>query len=136
MVRHALFLLVPLVVAPTIGCAGDGGQEVDPETADAVRQRIEARLETRNDTLRIPRPGDQDTVALAFDHVHETVRSTPGGRYAACVDFHGPDGEVWDLDYYVDDETGEFEIEDVVIHKVGDETVLPDGARRNLDQAR
>lgn len=135
MTRHALALLAPLVAPLAIGCAEDG-QDVDQPTAEAVRQRIQARMDARDDTLRIPRPGTRDTVALAFDHVHEKVRATPGGRYAACVDFEGPAGQVWDLDYYVDDESGGFEIEDVVIHRVGDETVLPEGARRNLDQAR
>lgn len=133
MVRYAsLSILVPLALA----CAGDGGQSVDAETAEAVRQRIQSRLEARGDTLKLARPGTQDTVALAFDHVHEDIRATAGGRFAACVDFEGPDGEIWDLDYYVDDESGGLEVEDVVIHKIGDETVLPEGARRNLDQAR
>ncbi|MBW3661362.1 MAG: hypothetical protein KY397_07000 [Gemmatimonadetes bacterium] len=127
---------IPLLVLFALGCGGTGGDAVPPETAEAVRQRIEQRIHLRNDTLRLARPGTQDTVALAFDHVHEEVRNTPGGRYVACVDFTAPGGEVWDLDYYVDEAGEGYQVEDVVIHLVGEEEVLPEGARRRLEQAR
>lgn len=59
---------------------------------------------------------------ITFDYLHEGVK-TKDGMYASCADFKAENGEVYDIDYYVDSTDTGFEVERVVFHKRGDEEV-------------
>lgn len=110
--------------------------DVEPEEvpAEEVRQTIADWIDAREGTIELTDPASGEVLTATFDHVHEAVEPTPGGRYVACADFTGPDGTVYDIDYYVRAVDGEFLIEDWVLHKAAGETVLPDEERRRLDQ--
>ena len=47
-------------------------------------------------------PTGEGRLTLAFDHVHDGVHATEGGRQVVCVDFKSADGTVYDVDFYVD----------------------------------
>ncbi|MDX1623861.1 MAG: hypothetical protein R3199_07750 [Gemmatimonadota bacterium] len=113
--------------------AAEVSEEVSPEVAERVKATVVERVHAYNDTIPLAHPETGDRVELAFDSVHEEVVATPGGRYRACVDFVGPDDQVWDIDFYVDETDGEYAVEDELIHKIGGENVIPEGARRRLD---
>lgn len=123
--RH---LAVPALLAILAGC---GGAEDVP--AEAVRATIADTIHAQGDSLILAEPGSGDPLVMRFDHVHEAVDPTPGGRYVACVDYVGPDGTVYDVDYYLDDPDGTLRVEDVVLHKVADENVISDSERARLD---
>ena len=68
-------------------------------------------------------PTGDGRVNLAFDHVHDSVYATEGGRQVVCVDF------------YVDRAcTTDLVVEDAVIHKERGENMLPDARRAELDR--
>lgn len=137
---RVLFLVAASVAVACGGGAEEAGpeaaedtEEVTPEVAERVKTTVVERVHAYNDTIPLAHPESGERVDLAFDSVHEDVVATPGGRYRACVDFVGPDDQVWDIDFYVDETDGEYAVEDELIHKIGGENVIPEGARRRLD---
>ncbi len=48
----------------------------------------------------------------------------------------GPDGTAYDVDYYVARGAEEFRVEDVVLHKAGEATVLADSTRARLEEMK
>ncbi len=81
-------------------------------------------------------PTEDARLTLAFDHVHDAVKATEGGRHVVCVDFKSPDATVYDVDFYVDraEATDTLLVEDAVIHKVSGKNVLSDARRAELDR--
>lgn len=131
---HAPFYAI--AVSCILVLAACGAEDGTMVPADDVRSKIESTIHAQGDSLALEDPRTGEPVILRFDHVHEEVEATAGGRWVACVDYVDPDGTVWDIDYYVDDTAaGEYRIEDIVIHAIGDETVLPDDARARLEAA-
>jgi len=123
----AAFAVLPL------GCSG--GETDTAEPAD-VRAAAEAHVREAGGEMAFDDPSGEGRLALAFDHVHEGVKATEGGRQVVCVDFESADGTVYDVDFYVDraEGSGELVVEDTVVHKVGEENVLPDARRAELDR--
>lgn len=119
-------ILLPLILA---ACGGGG----NAAPAEDVRAAITEDIDAMNDTLTVDDPRTGAPLALTFDHVHEAVEETPGGRYVACVDYRSADGEVYDVDYYVDREGDAYRVEEVVLHKAGDETVISEQQRAELE---
>lgn len=132
---RVFFAIVPLILAACGGAAEEAG-EVPPTVAEDVKSTVVERIQAYNDTIPIAHPETGERVELVFDHVHEEVAATPGGRYVACVDFLDPDGTVWDVDYYVGEQDGGYAVEDVLIHTIDDENVIPEGTRRRLETNR
>lgn len=125
--------VLALFALPLAAACGAEEPEASVPAAE-IRAKIESAIHSQNDELRLTDPRTEEAVTLAFDHVHEEVVPTEGGRFHACVDYTGPDGAVWDIDYYVDEAgEGEYRIEDIVIHSIDGESVLPEGARDRLD---
>lgn len=122
--------------APTLGmtlvlACGSGVQDVP---AEQVRAAIREQIQADRGELSLENPAAGDHVDLSFDHVHEGVKRTGGGRYFACVDFQGPDGTLYDVDYYVD--SADYSVEDVVMHKKAGQSVLSEDERARLDSKR
>ncbi len=119
--------------APDEEAAGVGGEV----PAEAVRTAIADAIHAEGDMVMLPLPGrpGEEPLHLTFDYVHEGVEETPGGRYVACVDFRGADGTIYDVDYYVDREDGRLRVQELVVHKVGEEDVIPDSTRARLEEA-
>lgn len=123
--------LAGVVVAVLLAGCGQGDASDVP--VEAVRNAIADSIHARGDTISLVDPRTGEDVWLRYDHVHEAVDPTPGGRYVACVDFQGPGGTVYDVDYYVDETDGSLGIEDVILHKADGENVISDADRDRLD---
>jgi hypothetical protein len=123
-----------LATLALVACGGGGGDTVSAEAVrEAAREHVEAsggRMEFEDPTRR------GEKVALAFDHVHSGVATTEGGRQVVCVDFRSEDGTTYDVDFYVDraETTEQLLVEDIVVHKVGDEDVPSASRRAELDR--
>lgn len=122
------------ILALALAC---GGAASDDAAAEAVRDAVRKHVQSSGGEMRFEDPTRDEPVAMRFDHVHEAVHPTEGGRQVVCVDFQGPDGTVYDVDFYVDREgtTEDLLVEDAVLHKVGKKDVLTEARRQQLDQA-
>lgn len=144
-----------LALAVAAGCGGDApepeaseqpAEEARATTSEAeggagilsddhVRQSVEGHIIQGGETITVSDPLSDSNVRLTFDHVHEEVKTTEGGRRYVCVDFTGPNGTVYDVDYYVDEEGGTLQFEDRLIHQVGPNDVVADSVRARLNSA-
>jgi hypothetical protein len=99
-----------------------------------VKDAIETQIRADGGELRTRDPRSGALLELRFDHVHDTVTGTPGGRFIACVDFVDASGVGYDVDYYVDRAEAGYAVEDVALHEVDGQGVLPDERRLQLEQ--
>jgi hypothetical protein len=127
---------VAAAVVATATLSAGCGSAADSATPEAVRAAAEAHARTSGGEMTFDDPNGEGRLTLAFDHVHEGVKATEGGRHVVCVDFKGADGTVYDVDFYVDrgESSADLVVEDAVIHKVGGKNVLPDTRRAELDR--
>jgi len=115
------------------GTAGCGAQDPKPSAAitrDVVRAYIDER---GGGEMAFEDPASDEVVVLALDRIHDEVRVSEGGRQVVCVDFRAEDGTAYDVDYYVGGDP-RLEVQDVVIHRAGGETVLSDAQRARLEE--
>lgn len=105
-------------------------------TPEAVRTAAAEHARTSGGKMTFDDPSGGGQLTLAFDHVHDGVKTTEGGRQVVCVDFKSPDGTVYDVDFYVDraEISDALLVEDAVIHKVRGKSVLSDARREELDR--
>ncbi len=136
--RHAASVVLALTAALAIACTDHSGHSHGAVSEEAVRSAIQAHIDAADRTLEVEDPTRGGAaVTLSFDHVHERVKDTTGGRQLACVDFQAADGRVYDVDYYVraGEDGGEPVVEDVVLHNVEGESVLAPERQQELDRA-
>lgn len=138
--RFPGFFISLLAVLVLAACGAPQQEAAEEEAAgevpaEAVRTAIADAIHAEGDMVMLEVPGrpGEGPLHMTFDHVHEGVDETPGGRYVACVDFRGADGTIYDVDYYVAREGDVFRIEDVVLHEVAGENVIPDSTRARLE---
>ncbi|MCB1443214.1 MAG: hypothetical protein KDJ72_09330 [Methyloceanibacter sp.] len=92
---------------------------------------IENKDADGNITVKDDKTGED--VKLQFVEMHRPVRHLKGeGKYFACTDFRKPGSkdEYYDLDFWVDEKSGELKVGNVKIHKV---PVLEDGIWTQVD---
>jgi hypothetical protein len=97
------------------------GEKVTGEEAEKVRSTIETYVKQDSDLkggFLIYDEKENKVLNLTYDHVHKGVEKTESGEYFACVDFVDSDKNTYDLDVYVEKDGGEWDISDIVIHKV------------------
>ena len=97
------------------------GEKVSGEDAEKVRSTIESYVKQDSDLkdgFLIYDEKENKVLNLTYDHVHKGVEKTEGGEYFACVDFVDSDKNAYDLDVYVEKYGEEWDISDIVIHKV------------------
>lgn len=123
-------------LALAIGFAAYAGA-ADDAAPEAVREVAARHVRASGGEMIFDDPAGDGRLTLAFDHVHDGVKETSGGRQVVCVDFKSADGTLYDVDFYVDraEASGELQVEDALIHKVNGKNVLPDARRAELDQA-
>jgi len=126
----ALTLAVAFATLIVIAC-GEGASRANG--SEAVRSAVREQIRSEGERARVSVPGEEEKRSLQFDYVHESVHQTQGGRRVVCVDYTSSEGTVHDLDYYVDREDGDWTVEDVVLHKVGEANVLSESRREELD---
>lgn len=97
------------------------GEKVTGEKAEKVRNFIESYVKQDSDLkggfLIYDEKGNK-VLNLKYDHVHQGVEKTKDGEYFACVDFVDSNKNTYDIDFYADKEGEEWDISDIVIHKV------------------
>lgn len=111
----------------------DASTTVAPE---AVRRAAEAHVQAAGGRMSFDDPRGEGRLELAFDHVHEGVHETGGGRHVVCVDFKDEAGTLYDIDFYVDERGGAtagLVVEDAVVHKVDGKNTLSESRREELD---
>ncbi len=130
--------LLPLVAATAILLLGCGTNErgIPVELQDAVRSAIRTEIHTAGKRLELTDPRNGQTVEMEFNHLDKEVRKTRGGRYVTSAEYHGKDRTVYRVDYYVDKTDGHFEIEDVVMHRAGEQEVIPRVRHNRLEAKR
>jgi hypothetical protein len=103
------------------------GEKASGEEAEKVRSTIESYVK-QDSALKggflIYDEKENKVLNLTYDHVHKGVEKTESGEYFACVDFVDSDKNTYDLDIYVEKDGEEWDISDIVIHKVNDEDRL------------
>lgn len=116
-----------------VGCSGSIADGAPPE---AVRSAAEQHVGEAGGEMTFDDPTGDGRLTLAFDHVHDGVHATEGGRQVVCVDFKSADGTVYDVDFYVDraGTTDTLVVEDTVIHKVSGKNALSDARRGELNR--
>ena len=131
--KRAGVWLIAGIATLSAGCTGDAADGAAPE---AVRNAAEEHVREAGGEMVFDDPAGDARLTLVFDHVHDGVKATEGGRQVVCVDFKSPDGTVYDVDFYVDraEATDTLLVEDAVIHKVSGKNVLPDSRRAELDR--
>ena len=60
-----------------------------------------------------------EMLALKFVQIHDPVRQIGTDIYFACTDFHvvGQPDKLYDLDFWMNDKTGELKVYDTKVHK-------------------
>ncbi len=104
--------------------------------SEAVRRAASAHVQAADSRMTFDDPRGDGRLELAFDHVHEGVHETEGGRQVVCVDFKDEAGTLYDVDFYVDEGGGStpgLVVEDAVLHKIDGENVLLEDRRKELD---
>ncbi len=90
------------------------------EIMSAIEQYIiEQRDENGMIKLTVPDSGEQ--VSLEYIGLHQPVRRLKdNGRFFACTDFRkeGSENEYYDVDFWLDDVTGNIKVGDVRVHKI------------------
>jgi len=93
---------------------------------------LENKDEDGNITVKDEKTGED--LKLQFVEMHRPVRHLKGdGKYFACTDFRKPGSkdEYYDLDFWVDEDSGDLKVNNVKVHKV---PVQEDGIWTQVDR--
>ncbi|MBI1924731.1 hypothetical protein HYR99_10810 [Candidatus Poribacteria bacterium] len=138
-IQTLLFCLFAASIFSMPFIATEADESVPEETAAAVKQAIAEYVE-KDSTLKgsflLYDALFGKVQNLKFDHVHEGVHKTAAGTYFACVDFTNAQQQTLDVDVYVKPEKDDFDIAQVLIHKVDGTDRLQDaGATPEVEAA-
>jgi len=114
----------------------DDAIEAASELVGMAPRAAEAHVQAVDGRMRFGDPRGEGRLELVFDHVHEGVHETEGGRQVVCVDFKDEAGKLYDVDFYVDERGGAtagLVVEDTLLHKIEGENVVPAERREELD---
>ncbi|WP_372928918.1 hypothetical protein [Methyloceanibacter sp.] len=93
---------------------------------------LENKDEDGNITVKDEKTGED--LKLQFVEMHRPVRHLKGdGKYFACSDFRKPGSkdEYYDLDFWVDEDSGDLKVKEVKVHKV---PIQEDGIWTQVDR--
>lgn len=90
--------------------------------ANEIKQATLDYIKKRSDEKGVFHMFDKktgETLALKFKKIHNPVRQIDGVTYFACTDFHvvGVEDKLYDLDFWMNPQTGQLEVYDEKIHK-------------------
>lgn len=128
--RNYLWIAVFVVLFLVGGCASHTGRTEE----ESARTAAKDFMERRDNKLKMTHPETGDTVPLTVEQIHDEVKKTEGDRYLVRIQFTHPKGDSYDLDFYVDGTGVDFQVEDVVIHRINDKHVLPDQKSEQLNR--
>jgi hypothetical protein len=92
----------------------------EAELADAIEAHVTAVAEENDGVYPLQDPETGETLNLELVKVHEErLARTAPDTYFACVDFAGPDGTTYDVDFFMTGAAAEeLAFEEFSIHKV------------------
>jgi YHS domain-containing protein len=111
------------------------------EVMSAIEEHIMISKGQNNGLYQLKDDKTGEMIPLEFIGVHQPVRKlNAGGKYFACTDFRreGRQNEIYDIDFWLDENTGDIKVGSVRVHKVptlkdGDIIQVP---RYNHDPAK
>jgi hypothetical protein len=87
--------------------------------ADAITSYVASESKGRKGAFPVPAPDGGEPLALTLTTVHrERVSRLADGRYFACADFKGADGNTYDVDIFMRAESKGLVPADIIVHKV------------------
>lgn len=87
--------------------------------ADAIASYVRSESKGRAGAFPIPNPNGGEPLGLTLTTVHrERVSRLADGRYFACADFTGVDGNTYDVDIFMRAESKGLVPADIIVHKV------------------
>jgi len=91
------------------------------EVMSAIHEHIAKERREHNGIYQLADDKTGAELALEFVEIHQPVRKLQqDGRYFACTDFRrqGSQDEYYDIDFWLDDKSGEVTVGEVRVHKV------------------
>jgi len=87
--------------------------------ADAITSYVTSESKGRGGAFPVPAPNGGEPLGLTLTTVHrERASRLADGRYFACADFKGADGNTYDLDIFMRAESKGLVPADIIVHKV------------------
>jgi hypothetical protein len=87
--------------------------------ADAISSYVQAESERHGGSFPVPDPDHGTSLGLSLTTVHRERLSQLGdGRYFACADFKGRDGNTYDVDLFMRAESTGLVPSEMIVHKV------------------
>jgi hypothetical protein len=87
--------------------------------AEAISNYVQAESERHGGVFPVPDPVGGAALGLTLTTVHrERLSRLDDGRYFACADFKGPDGNTYDVDIFMRAESTGLVPTDLILHKV------------------
>ena len=98
--------------------AGDPRQYYVEDIKATMMKHIEATIDA-DGVFHMLDDKTGETLALKFVRIHDPVRQIGSDVYFACTDFHevGDEDKLYDLDFWMNDKTGELKIFQSKVHK-------------------
>ena len=96
--------------------------DTTPYYADDIKSSMTQHIKMKADTDGVFHLLDDKTgevLLLKFVQIHDPVRQIGSDIYFACTDFHvlGKPKKLYDLDFWMNDKTGELKVYDSKVHK-------------------
>ncbi len=87
--------------------------------AEAISSYVQAERERHGGVFPVPDPDRGTPLGLTLTTVHrERLSQLADGRYFACADFKGRDGDTYDVDIFMRAESTGLVPADLIVHKV------------------
>jgi len=100
---------------------GEAEEKRSWEVMSAIEEHVVISKTQNNGLYKLKDEKTGKEVALEFIGVHQPVRKLKGsGKYFACTDFRrkGSKNEIYDIDFWLDESTGDIKVGSVRVHKV------------------
>ncbi|MDP2319009.1 MAG: hypothetical protein Q8O42_06700 [Acidobacteriota bacterium] len=97
---------------------GEAAAVTEDSLTAAVTTHMQAESTRQGGSFTIPDPQQQRPLQLSLTTVHrEGTRKLADGRYFACADFKGSDGQTYDLDVFMKQDLNGLTADEITIHK-------------------
>jgi hypothetical protein len=88
------------------------------EVSDGLKRFISGYAEKSPDK-KFHMPYQRKDLALDFIKLHDDRFSSLGGnKYFACVDMKGTDGKMYDIDFFMNVQSGKLTVTETAVHKI------------------
>ncbi|MCG7975583.1 MAG: hypothetical protein AB2767_11170 [Candidatus Thiodiazotropha taylori] len=119
---RTLLLIGLMGLATTLAVADESATESRKYYVEDIKSTMMQHIEDKVDENGVFRLRDDKTgevLTLRFVRIHDPVRQIGSDIYFACTDFHvvGEPDKLYDLDFWMNDKTGQLKIYQSKVHK-------------------